>query len=118
MKAYTGPIILIGLGVYFLLQQFEILSFHFRDLLTFGFILVGILMLLTSFDNPERKGLLGGVFFISCGAVMSLMRYHYIYPDDNFGYGAKHIYLLNPFIFNQRECSVFIFMLQKLNIYL
>lgn len=88
MKKYTGPIILIGLGVYFLLQQFEILSFHVRDLITYGFILIGILMLLNSFDNPEKKGLLGGVFFISCGALMSFMRYNYMYQSEEFGIGA------------------------------
>jgi uncharacterized membrane protein YsdA (DUF1294 family) len=88
MRAYIGPIILISLGIYFLLNQLEILSFRIEDLLTFGFILIGFLMLLNSFDNPEKKGLLGGVFFLSCGAIMSLMRYHYIYPDDDFGFGA------------------------------
>ena len=88
MKTYTGPIILIGLGVYFLLQQFEILSFHFRDLITYGFILIGILMLVNSFDNLEKKGLLGGVFFISLGALMSFMRFNYMYQSEQFGMGA------------------------------
>lgn len=88
MRAYTGPIILIGLGIYLLLNQLDYLSFRIEDILTYGFILIGFLMILNSFDNPDSKGLLGGVFFISYGATMSLMRYHFIYPDDEFGAGA------------------------------
>ena len=57
-------------------------------LITYGFILIGILMLVNSFDNPEKKGLLGGVFFLSFGALMSFMRFNYMYQSEQFGMGA------------------------------
>ncbi len=45
-------------------------------------------MVLNAFDKPEKKGILGGVFFMSYGITLSLMRYRVIYPDDYFGYGT------------------------------
>ena len=88
MRDYAGPIILIGLGIYLLFNQLDYLSFRWADILTYGFILIGFIMFLNAFDHPHKKGILGGVFFMSYGITLSLMRYHVIYPDDYFGYGA------------------------------
>lgn len=88
MRDYAGPLILIGLGAYLLLHQFDFVSFRWVDIITYGFILAGFIMILNAFDNPQRKGLLGGVFFLTYGTALSMMRLGVVFPDDNFGWGT------------------------------
>jgi hypothetical protein len=88
MRQYIGPIFLIAFGAYLLFYQLDYVSFHWEDVITYGFILIGFIMILNAFDREDRRGILGGVFFISYGAALSLMRFDVVYPDDNFGYGT------------------------------
>ena len=88
MRDYTGPIVLIALGAYLLFTQLDLISFSWQDVITYGFILIGFIMFLNAFDRPDRRGILGGVFFMSYGVTLSLMRFSYVYPNDYFGYGT------------------------------
>lgn len=88
MRNYSGPFILIGVGIFLLLHQLDILYFEWRDVLTYGFILLGFIMIWNAFDNPQKKGLLGGVFFLTYGTALSMMRLGFVFPDDTFGIGT------------------------------
>jgi hypothetical protein len=107
IRDYTGPIILIALGIFLLANQFDLLSFRWLDIITYGFVLIGFLMTINAFDNAEKRGLLGGVFFISYGTALILMRHHVVYPSDNFGFGTFFLALalgnLAYFLFNNQR---------------
>jgi len=93
MRDYAGPFILIGIGIYLLLFQMDFIAFNWVDLITYGFILIGFLMFINAFSRTDRRGILGGVFFMSYGTTLSLMRHRVVFPDDNFGWGTLFLAL-------------------------
>jgi hypothetical protein len=90
---YWPAIILISIGVLLLLHQTDLLDFSRADLISYGFVLLGIILLINSFNREDKKGLLGGVFFTVFGTTMILMREYALPRDDEFGFAAFFIAL-------------------------
>ncbi|TFG97238.1 MAG: hypothetical protein E4H13_11225 [Calditrichales bacterium] len=87
-KKYIPAILLITAGVLLLLYQMDLFYLSTPDLISYGFVVLGIVFLINSFSNPHKKGVLGGVFFILFGGVMVLMRENMLPRADEFGVGA------------------------------
>ena len=88
LKKYIPAILLIVAGVLLLLYQMDLFYFSTQDLISYGFVIMGIIFLVNSFSHPQNKGVFGGVFFILFGAVMVLMREYMLPREDEFGVGA------------------------------
>jgi hypothetical protein len=87
-KQYWPAIVLITVGVILLLNSTDLIDFSAGDLLTYGFILIGILLLLSGLGREDKKGVLGGAFFLTYGIVLTLMRTGALYRDDDLGFGS------------------------------
>jgi len=87
-KQYWPAIILIIIGVLLILYQTDLFSISSANLISYGFVLIGAVFLIKSLNRTDRKGILGGVFFISFGIVMILMREHTLPRNDEFGFAA------------------------------
>ena len=81
-------IVLILLGIILLIHQLDIVDFSRADIFSYGFIILGILLLIKGAGNKERKGILGGAFFLSLGVFWSLMRNGILVQDDHFGFAT------------------------------
>jgi len=89
MKKYPwSAFILIGLGIYLLLDQLNLIHLSGRDLLTYGFILLGIILFFNGVSRPDKKGVLGGTFFLAFGLILTLMRSQVLVRDDTFGFAT------------------------------
>lgn len=88
-----GAILLIGLGVLLLLHQLDLIYLTFRDLFTYGMMVLGAVMLINGFGRESKKGVLSGVFFLSYGLVLTLMKTRVFVRDDEFGFGALFLCL-------------------------
>ena len=97
-KQYWPAIILISVGALLLLYQTDLIDFSIADVISYGFVLIGILFLINSFNRSDKKGLLGGVFFTVFGTTMILMREYTLPRDDEFGFAA--FYFSFPYSFN------------------
>ncbi len=87
-KQYWPAIILITIGSILLLHQMDLLDFSKADFISYGFLLIGIILLVNGLSRTNKKGLLGGVFFSSFGLSMVLMRERFFPRDDEFGFAA------------------------------
>jgi hypothetical protein len=92
-KQYWPAIILISIGSILLLYQTDLIDFSRADVISYGFVLIGIVFLISSFNRTDRKGILGGVFFTVFGVTMILMREYTLPRDDEFGFAAFFIAL-------------------------
>lgn len=92
-KQYWPAIILISIGSLLLLYQTDLIDFSFADIISYGFVAIGVLLLINSFNRSDKKGLLGGVFFAAFGTSMILMREYILPRDDEFGFAAFFIAL-------------------------
>jgi len=77
--------ILIFAGIILLLDQMDLIYLTKADIFSYGFIALGIIFIFKGFNNTEKKGLLGGVFFISYGIILTSMRSGFFVRDDEFG---------------------------------
>jgi len=84
---------MITVGVILLLNSTDLIDFSAGDLLTYGFILIGILLFLSGIGREDKKGVLGGTFFLAYGVVLTLMRTGAFYRDDDLGFGALFLAL-------------------------
>jgi hypothetical protein len=87
-KQYWPAIILISIGALLLLYQTDLIDFSIADVLSYGFVVIGIVFLINSFNRTDKRGLLGGVFFTTFGTAMILMREYVLPRNDEFGFAA------------------------------
>ena len=92
-KQILPAIILIFIGVLLLLYQTDLLDFSTADLLSYGFVLIGVVFLIKSLNRTDRRGILGGMFFTLFGIAMILMRENALPRNDEFGFAAFFIAL-------------------------
>lgn len=86
MNRQTWPaLLLIAVGIILLLDQMDLVYFSQRDIFTYGFIAIGVVLLINAFGRPDRKGILGGTFFLSYGLILTAMRSNVFLRDDEFG---------------------------------
>ena len=87
MNRGTWPaILLIVAGVLLILHQMDIFYFTWSDIITYGMIGLGLLLFIKGTAHPQKRGILGGTFFITYGAVLLAMRLDYLTRDDQFGF--------------------------------
>ena len=87
-KQFWPAIILIVVGVLLILYQTDLLDFSSADIISYGFVFIGGVFVVKSLNRPDRRGILGGVFFALFGITMILMREHSLPRDDEFGFAA------------------------------
>ena len=92
-KQVWPAIILIVIGVLLILYQTDLLDFSTADIISYGLVLIGGLLIVKSLNRPDRRGILGGVFFSLFGITMILMREHSLPRNDEFGFAAFFIAL-------------------------
>jgi hypothetical protein len=92
-KQYWPAIILISIGAILLLYQTDLIDFSFADIISYGFLVIGIFLLVNSISRTDKKGLLGGVFFLVFGTSMIFMREYFLPRDDEIGFAAFFIAL-------------------------
>ena len=92
-KQYWPAILLISVGTLLILYQTDIIDFSFADILSYGFVLLGIIFLISSLNRTDKRGLLGGVFFVVFGTTMVLMKVYALPRDDEIGFAAFFIAL-------------------------
>ena len=64
---YLPGILLILAGIILFLNEIDLLSLSKSDIFTYGFIIIGILLLTKGYNRSDKKGILGGTFFLSYG---------------------------------------------------
>jgi peptidoglycan/LPS O-acetylase OafA/YrhL len=84
---------LILIGVLLILYQTDLLDFSTADVISYGFVLIGVILLANSINRTDKRGILGGVFFTLFGITMILMREYTLPRDDEFGFAAFFIAL-------------------------
>jgi hypothetical protein len=84
-KRYWPGIVLIFIGVLLLLDEAAMVSLRWADFFSYGLILIGVTMLVNGLERPEKKGVLGGTFFLCFGIMLALMRNRILIRDDEFG---------------------------------
>jgi hypothetical protein len=84
-KRYGPGIILIFIGILLLLDEAAVISLRWADFFSYGLLLIGIMMLLNGSERPDRRGVLGGTFFVCFGLALTLMRNRILIRDDEFG---------------------------------
>jgi hypothetical protein len=92
-KQYWPAITLIVIGVLLILYQTDLLDFSTADLVSYGFVLIGVVFTLKSINRSDRRGILGAVFFTLFGITMILMREYILPRDDEFGFSAFFVAL-------------------------
>lgn len=85
MKKPITAWILIFIGVMLLLNQFGLISFDRFSIAFIGSILIGVLLVAKSTNHPEKKGVLGGSFFLFFALTLLFMRIHLIPAQDQIG---------------------------------
>ncbi len=99
-KQYWPAILLILIGVLLILYQTDLLDFSIADVISYGFVLIGVILLANSLKRTDKRGILGGVFFTLFGITMILMREHTLPRDDEFGFAAFFLALaLGNFVY-------------------
>lgn len=89
MKHQHWPaIILILIGILLLFYQTDLLNFSRADLISYGFVLLGALLLIKGLNRTDKRGILGGVFFSVFGIAMILMREQTLPRSDEIGFGT------------------------------
>jgi len=92
-KQYWPAIMLILVGSLLILYQTDLLDFSTADLVSYGFVLIGVIFILKCINRSDRRGILGAVFFTLFGITMILMREHTLPRDDEFGFAAFFVAL-------------------------
>lgn len=72
-KSYFFPIVLIAIGVFLLLDQFDLFYLTRPYLFIAGFGVLGLILLRKSSISPTRNGLLGGSFFLILSIIIILL---------------------------------------------
>ncbi len=67
------PVALIATGLFLLLNQFDLLRLNRAEWVMLGSALIGFFLLRRAFLSEQKKGLLGGVFFVGFAAGLFLM---------------------------------------------
>lgn len=83
-KSYFFPVALILIGTIMLLNQFDLMEFRRPYIFIYGFAFLGVVFIRKAFLNPDRRGLLGGSFFIFLSAAMLLIDLGYLPIYDYF----------------------------------
>jgi len=86
-------ILLIVFGVLLIFNQFDLIYFSRLNIFITGSIFLGIVLLNKGFKNPQKKGLLGGSFFISFALILVLMRIGFLPINDQVGTGMIFVLL-------------------------
>ena len=93
MKKPFTAWILIFIGVMLLLNQFGLVFLNRFNITLIGSILFGVLLINKSIRHPEKKGVLGGSFFLLLATLLLLMRFHYIPAQDQIGLALVFVIL-------------------------
>ncbi len=88
VKQSFAAVILIAAGLLLFLEQIDILYLSKGDYFIYGAIIGGIFLFINGINRFDKKGVLGGSFFLSFGIVLWLMRHYYFVHDDEFGFAA------------------------------
>ena len=83
-KNYWFGIILIFIGVLLLLNETEIIDLEWFDVVFYSFIVIGLLKISNGWSRADKRGILGGTFFLTFGLLMELISNHYLISDDEF----------------------------------
>ncbi len=86
-KSNISAWLLILVGVLLLLNQLDYLNFSRGNFLIIACFFLGVVLLNKGFNNSDRKGILGGSFFILEGASLLLMQLGYLPKLDSLGWG-------------------------------
>ncbi len=78
-KQQKMGVILIVIGALLLLNQFQWVRLSGKNMIALFSVLLGMLMIKKAFSRPERKGLLGGSFFVIWGVLLFAFSYN-AYP--------------------------------------
>jgi len=92
-KQYWPAILLIVIGTLLILYQTDLLDFSMSDMISYGFVLIGIVFFIKCINRSDRRGILGAVFFTLFGIAMILMREYTLPRDDEFGFAAFFVAL-------------------------
>jgi len=85
VRQYYAAIILIVVGIVLFLEQFDLIYLTKADYIIYGSIFGGLLLLINGISRTDKKGVLGGSFFLSYGIILLLMNNNYFIRDDEFG---------------------------------
>ena len=80
-------------GVLLILYQTDLLDFSMSDMISYGFVLIGVVFFIKCINRSDRRGILGAVFFTLFGIAMILMREYTLPRDDEFGFAAFFVAL-------------------------
>ena len=83
-RNYWLGIILILIGLLLLMDETEIMSLEWFDILFYAFVVMGIMMFSKGMGRSDKNGILGGTFFISFGILMLLISNRILMTDDEF----------------------------------
>jgi hypothetical protein len=87
-KHYWSGIILIFIGLLMLLDELNIMTLEWYDIIFYAFIVIGILKLSRGLNRTDKHGVLGGTFFISFGLLMLLISNRWLVTADEFVFGV------------------------------
>ena len=84
---------LIVLGALLLLHQFDIVWMSKANLMIAAFLFLGAILLVRGYDHPQKRGILGGSFFLLLGLMFLFMRLNVLPTEDMLGAGLIFIAL-------------------------
>ncbi|MGD9899009.1 MAG: hypothetical protein AB7T22_07765 [Calditrichaceae bacterium] len=90
-KSNISAWLLILIGVILLFNQLDYIKFSRGNFLIMACFFLGAVLLNKGFNNSERKGILGGSFFILEGSALLLMHMGYLPTIDSIGWGVFFI---------------------------
>jgi hypothetical protein len=83
-KHYWPGVLLIVVGILLLMDEMNLLSLNWYDILFYGFMLIGLVKLNRGWGRADKKGIMGGTFFFAFGLLMVLISHHYLPSTDEF----------------------------------
>jgi hypothetical protein len=83
-RHYWSGIILIFVGLLLLLDEMNTIQLEWYDILFFACIVIGLIKFRNGWGRSDKRGILGGTFFITFGLLMELISNHYLVSDDDF----------------------------------
>lgn len=90
-KSNISAWLLILIGVVLLFNQLDFIRFSRGNFLIIACFFLGVVLLNKGFNSSERKGILGGSFFILEGSALLLMQMGYLPKLDSVGWGILFI---------------------------
>jgi hypothetical protein len=83
-RHYWSGIILIVIGLLMLLDELDIMSLEWFDILFYGCIVIGIVKFNNGLNRTDKQGILGGTFFTGFGILMLLISNRVLTTADEF----------------------------------